>query len=119
MWFNCVLGIFVVFYGFEYVMGECDYEEVDICIVVYVWYVLERGVELVFVRIVDIDVVVILVGKFYDFLVYNYLCKVWVVFGMGCYFLVININGICFFFGEFKFWVILVFYVFIGCDCIL
>lgn len=73
----------MVSHGSEHVMGQCDHEEADTRIVVHVRHALERGAESVLVRTVDTDVVVILVGKLHDLLAYNYLCKVWVAFGMG------------------------------------
>lgn len=92
----------MVSHGSEHVMGQCDHEEADTRIVVHVRHALERGAESVLVRTVDTDVVVILVGKLHDLLAYNYLCKVWVAFGMGRHFSVININGICSSLGESK-----------------
>ena len=92
----------MVSHGSEHVMGQCNHEEVDTCIVFHVRHALERGAESVLVRTVDTDVVVILVGKLHDLLAYNQLSKVWVAFGMGCHFSVININGVCSSLGESK-----------------
>ena len=84
----------MVSHGSEHVMGQCNHEEADTRIVVHVRHAL--------VRTVDTDVVVILVGKLHDLLAYNQLSKVWVAFGMGCHFSVININGVCSSLGESK-----------------
>ena len=50
-------------------------------------------------------------------LFYNQLSKVWVAFGMGRHFSVININGICSSLGESKPRALPVFHAFTGCDC--
>ena len=107
----------MVSHGSEHVMGQCNHEEADTCIVVQVRHTLERGAESVLVRTVDTDVVVILVGKLHDLLAYNQLSKVWVAFGMGRHFSVININGVCSFLGESKSRALPVFHAFTGCDC--
>jgi len=66
----------VVSYGSEHAMGQYNHEEADTRIVVHVSHALEGGAESVLVRTVDTDVVVILVGKIHDLLVYNQLSKV-------------------------------------------
>ena len=63
---------------------------------------LEGGAESVLVRMVDTDVVVILVGKLHDRLAYNQHAKIWVAFGMGRHYSLISINRICFTLGESK-----------------
>ena len=107
----------MVAHGSEHVMGECNHEKADTRIVVHVRHALERGAESVLVRTVDTDVVVILVGKFHDLLAYNQLSKVWVAFGMGRHFSVININEICSSLGESETRALPVFHAFTGCDC--
>ena len=99
----------MVSHGSEHVMGQCNHEEADTRIVVHVRHAL--------VRTVDTDVVVILVGKLHDLLAYNQLSKVWVAFGMGRHFSVININGVCSSLGESKSRALPVFHAFTGCDC--
>ena len=49
----------MVSHGSEHVMGQCNHEEADTCIVFHVRHALERGAEFVFVRTVDTDVAVI------------------------------------------------------------
>ena len=107
----------MVSHGSEHVMGQCNHEEADTCIVVHIRQALEIGAESVLVRTVDTDVVVISVGKLHDLLAYNQLSKVWVAFGMGRHFSVININGVCSFLGESKSRALPVFHAFTGCDC--
>ena len=85
----------MVSHGYEHVIGQCNHEEADTRIVFHVRHRLERGAESIFVRTVVTDVVVILDGKLHELLAYNQLSKVWIAFGMGCHFSVININGIC------------------------
>lgn len=84
--FKCVLGASVVSRGSEDVLGQCNHEEADTRIVFHLRHCLERGTESILVRTVDIDVVVILVGKLHELLAYNQLSKVLVTFGMGCHF---------------------------------
>ena len=107
----------MVSHGSEHVMGQCNHKEADTRIVVHVRHALERGAESIFVRMVDTDVVVILVGKLHDLLAYNQLSKVWVAFGMGRNVSVININGICSSLGERESRALPVFHAFTGCDC--
>ena len=90
----------MVSHGSEDVMGQCNHEEGDTYVVVHVRHALERGAESVLVRTVDNDVEVILFLKVRDLLAYNQLFAVWVAFGMGRHFSVININGICSSLGE-------------------
>ena len=107
----------MVSHGSEHVMGQCNHEEADTCIVVHIRQALEIGAESVLVRTVDTDVVVILVGKLHDLLAYNQLSKVWVAFGMGRHFSIININGVCSSLGGSKSRALPVFHDFTGCDC--
>ena len=107
----------MVSHGSEHIMGQCNHEEAGTRIVVHVRHALERGAESVLARTVDMDVVVILVGKLHDLLAYNQLCKVWVAFAMGRHFSVININGVCSTLGESR--ALPVFHAFTGCDCTL
>ena len=92
----------MVSHGSERVMGQCNHEEADTCIVVHVHHALERGAESVLVRTVDTNVVVILV-------------RVW----KGRHFSVININRICSSLGESKSRAPPAFHAFNGCDCTL
>ena len=107
----------VVSIGSEKVMGQCNHEEADTRIIVHVRHSLEGGAESVLVRTVDTDVVVILVGKLHDLLAYNRRAKIWVAFGMGRHYSLIDINTICFTLGESKSRALPVFHAFTGCDC--
>ena len=96
-------------------MGQCNHEEADTRIIVHVRHSLEGGAESVLVRTVDTDVVVILVGKLHDLLAYNRRAKIWVAFGMGRHYSLIDINTICLTLGESR--ALPVFHAFTGCDC--
>ena len=47
-------------------MQRCDHEEADTKIVLHVQHALDKGCKQVFVRTVDTDVLVILIGLFDD-----------------------------------------------------
>lgn len=79
--------------GSQFIMGQCNHEVADICIVVHVSHALEGGAESILVRTVDTDFIVILVGKLYDLLAWNERAKVWLAFGTGRQFSFINITG--------------------------
>ena len=104
----------VVSIGSEQVMGQCNHEEADTRIIVHVRHSLEGGAESVLVRTVDTDVVVILVGKLHDLLAYNRRAKIWVAFGMGRHYSLIDINTICLTLGESR--ALPVFHAFTGCE---
>ncbi|KAG1681444.1 hypothetical protein GQR58_011837 [Nymphon striatum] len=54
------------------------------------------------VRTVDTDLIVILIGKFYDIHEKHPEADIWTPFGMGRHFLLIHINNICTSLGERK-----------------
>lgn len=98
-------------------MSNCNHEEADTRIVVHLQDILTAdGTVNALVRTVDTDVVVILVGKFYDLKVINQNLHIWVAFGMGRYFRFISINRICESLGEKKSRALPVFHAFTGCD---
>lgn len=70
----------------------CNYEEVDIRIFVYVRDVFVNGMKKIFIRIVDIDVVILVIV----FVKKLEVEELWVVFGVGKYlryFLIYKIVG--------------------------
>jgi hypothetical protein len=83
-------------------MGQCNHEEADTRIIVHLRHALEESAESLLVRTVDTDVVVILVGKLHDLLACNQRAKLWVAFGMGCHYSLININSIYYSLGVSK-----------------
>ena len=97
-------------------MGKCNHEEADTRIIVHVRHALEGGAESVLVRTVDTDVVIILVDKFHDLVSYNPRGKIFVAFGVGRYYSVLDINWICSTLGESKSRSLPVFHAFTGCD---
>ena len=76
-------------------MQNCNHEEADTRIVVHIVHALEQGAKTFHVRTVDTDVVVILVGTFYDLIVTQPLIDIWVAFGMGKNYRFYHINAIC------------------------
>ena len=59
-------GFVVPSCGLSVPMDDCNHEEADTRIMVHIRHALEQGAETVLVRTVDTDVVVILVGLFFD-----------------------------------------------------
>ena len=97
-------------------MGQCNHEEADTRIVVHVRHALEGEAESVLVRTVDTDVVIMLVGKFHDLVSYNPRAQIFVAFGMGLHYSVLNIKWICSTLGESKSRSLPVFQAFTRCD---
>ena len=64
-------------------MANCNHEEADTRIVIHVYDALERGAKKVMVRTVDTDVVVILIGQFYNIVGQYSEAEIWVAFGTG------------------------------------
>ena len=87
--------------------GQCDSR-----ISLHVHDTLRKGATSIFIRTVDTDVVVILVGVFYC-LVHQYL---WVGFGAEKHFRYYHINFVCLELGEDKCQVLPFFHAFTGSD---
>lgn len=98
-------------------MGQCNHEEADTRIIIHLIHALGEGAESLFVRTVDTDVVVILIGKLRDLLACNQRAKIWVAFGMGRHYSLININRIYSSLGVSKSLALPVFHAFTGSDC--
>ena len=82
-------------------MIDCNHEEADTKFVVHVVHAIEDpNVSSVLVRTVNTDVVVILVGKLNLFRYINPGVNLWLAFGLGRNFLLININSIADLLGE-------------------
>jgi hypothetical protein len=98
-------------------MPECNHEEADTRIVVHVLHAIQvEQAKSVLVRTVDTDVVVILVGTFYNLKSIVPDLDLWVAFGMGRHFSYININTICVILGEARSRSLPVFHALTGCD---
>jgi hypothetical protein len=88
-----ITGQSVITRGTANPMSNCNHEEADTRIVVHLRDALHTGGK-VLVRTVDTDVVVILVGKFYDLKVINPNLDIWVAFGMGRNYRFLSINEV-------------------------
>ena len=80
--------------GLSVPMNDCN-KEADTRIMVHIWHALEHGAETLPVRTVDTDVVVILVGLFFDLVTIQPSCDFWIAFGMGKNYRLYHINSIC------------------------
>ena len=79
--------------GLSVPMDDCNHEEADTRIIVHIRHTLEHGAETVLVRTVDTDVVVILVGLFFDLVTIQPSCDFWIAFGMGKNYRLYHINS--------------------------
>ena len=102
--------------GLSVPMADCNHEEADTRIMVHIRHALEHGAETVLVRTVDTDVVVILVGLFFDLVTIQPSCDFWIAFGMGKNYRLYHINSICESLGEPRSRALPVFHAFSGCD---
>ncbi|KXJ19758.1 hypothetical protein AC249_AIPGENE21499 [Exaiptasia diaphana] len=97
-------------------MPKCNHKEANKRLLVHVADALQRGSKEVSVRTVDTDVVVILIGHFYNLMRLYGPCDVWIAFGMGKNYRCLHVNSICQAFGEQKAKALPVFHCFTGCD---
>ena len=97
-------------------MQECDHEEADSRIVVHILNKLLNNKNKIQVRTVDNDVVLILIGHFYDIKATYPGIDIWVAFGVGKYFMNNHINTICHNLGKTKCEALPAFHAFTGCD---
>jgi len=97
-------------------MQNCNHEEADTRTVVHIVHALEHGAKTFHVRTVDTNVVVILVGTFYDLRVTQPLIDIWVAFGMGKNYRFYHISAICASLEEQQSRALPVFHAFSGCD---
>ena len=97
-------------------MDDCNHKEADTRIMVLIWHALEHGAETLLVRTVDTDVVVILVGLFFDLVTIQLSCDFWIAFGMGKNYRLYHINSICESLEEPRSRALPVFHAFSGCD---
>ncbi len=99
-------------------MSNCNHEEADTRIIVHMHHALQQGLRRVEVRSVDTDVVIILVGVFYELLKTQSSADLWVAFGTGKNYRFLHINAICDSLGEPKSRALPVFHAITGCDTI-
>lgn len=109
-------GTTVISRGTSHVMSDCTHEEADSRIVVHIVHALQHGAKTVQVRTVDTDVLVILVGHFFDLLQLQPDLKLSVAFGVGKDFCFHNINTISQSLGERIARALPVFHAFSGSD---
>jgi hypothetical protein len=76
-------------------MPKCTHEEADTRIMVHLIHALEGGKQLIQVRTVDTDVIVILIGNFHDLKQRFSLQDVWVFFGTGKHIQLLSIKKLC------------------------
>ena len=81
--------------GLSVPMDDCNHKEADTRIMVLIRHALEHGAETLLVRTVDTDVVVILVGLFFDLVTIQLSCDFWIAFAMGKNYRLYHINSIC------------------------
>ena len=97
-------------------MQDCNHEEADTRIVVHIQHALQQGMKTIEVRTVDTDVVVILVGVFYDLHAIQPLADIWIAFGVGKNYRFLTVNAISHTLGEPKSRALPVFHALSGCD---
>ena len=97
-------------------MPRCDHEEADTRIAVHVLHALTKGSDKVFIRTVDTDVVVIMIGLFHDLVSLNPSADIWISFGMGKNLQYISINATCESLGSETSLALPFFHSFNGCD---
>ena len=97
-------------------MANCDHEEADSRIMVHVHHALEQGRNIIQIRTVDSDVVVILIGHFHELVTQYPEADIWVAFNTGKNFCYYHINTICAHLGALKSQALPVFHSFSGCD---
>ena len=96
-------------------LQDCDHEEADTRIALHLYDAINRGARNVLVRTVDTDVIVILMGLFYD-INSSATATIWVAFGTGKNFRYYNINSIVQELGADKSQALPFFHTFSGCD---
>ena len=88
-------GSLVIAKGGGKPMFDCTHEEADTRVIVHLLHALENGQSRVEIRTVDTDVVVLLIGKFFDVQAKYPLVDIWVAFGVGKHFQYIHVNSVC------------------------
>lgn len=97
-------------------MSTCDHEEADSRICVHVQNALQNGATTIFVRTVDTDVIVLLVGIYFHFLEAHQNVDIRVGFGTGKHFKCYSINNICLHIGKPRSRALPFFHAFTGSD---
>ena len=98
------------------VMADCNHKEADTRVVVHILHALEQGIKTIVVRTVGTDVIVILIGVFFELTANNPLADIWVAFGTGKNFRLYSINAICTYLGNERTQALPIFHALTGCD---
>ena len=109
-------GTAVISRGTSRSMPLCGHEEADIRILFHLQDALATGSTTCLVRTVDIDVVVIIIGKFHPLLTKHPAADIWIAFGTGKKFTYMHINAIYHALGKDKSMSLPMFHCFTGCD---
>ena len=97
-------------------MSNCNHDEADTRIMVHIQHALQRGMTRIQVRTVDTDVIVVVVGPFYELVRSQPLAELFVTFGMGKNYQLISMNAICSSLGEPRARSLPIFHALTGCD---
>ncbi|XP_071963322.1 uncharacterized protein [Antedon mediterranea] len=97
-------------------MSNSTQEEADTRIVIHLVHSLEHGARQIMVRTVDTDIIIILIGQFFNLCHRFPELKLWVAFGTGNHFCYYNINNMCRHLGESMACALPLFHAFSGCD---
>ena len=97
-------------------MAPCIHEEADTRLLVHLHDAIIHGSHDCWVRTVDTDVVVIVIGQFYYLQEFCQNLKIWTAFGSGKHYCYYHINAICEYLGREKSQSLPVFHSFTGCD---
>lgn len=97
-------------------MSACDHEEADSRICIHVQDAVRNGASKVLVRTVDTDVIVILVGIYFQLCEVYQDCEIWVGFGTGKHYKCYSINSICLHLGKRRSRALPFFHSFTGSD---
>jgi len=98
-------------------MANSDHEEADMRMVFHVIEALESSAKKILICMVDTDVIVILIGQFYNNIIGHYPdVDLWVAFSTGKHFCYYSINRVCGHFRERMITVSSPFHAFTGCD---
>ena len=102
--------------GSAHTMSDCNHEEADTRIVIHLLHALVTGSQLIQIRTVDTDVVVILLGMFHIVRTKYEDAQIWVGLGFGKDMKHVNLNDIYDGIGEARSRGLPVFHAITGCD---
>ena len=97
-------------------MMECTHEEADTRVMVHLLHAVENGSANVEVQTVGTDIVVLLIGHFFNLHENHPNIDLWVAFGVGKNFQYIHINSICNDLGREQSHALPILHAFSGCD---